>query len=158
MGSANVLINFGVNGPIYEFSSDIIQGGTGANTSGGISYTIAINSDQAFKSIALTAAGINFDATKEVLTGGNLLATLGVGDVVSFADNQFFTTLDIVDSWTVGAGEFATLEDINNLFTQKPGRGLPSEVPGPLPVLGVGAAFGLSRKLRSRIKGSAING
>jgi hypothetical protein len=28
------------------------------------------------------------------------------------------------------------------------------QVPGPLPILGAGAAFGLSRKLRSRIKAS----
>lgn len=147
---------------IYEFSSDIVNGGTGTNTFGSISYTISIDPDissQVFKSVALTAAGINYSAKKEVFNDGNLLATLGVGDVETDAfSGQFFTTLDIVDSWTVGAGEFATLEDINNLFTQKPGRGLPSEVPGPLSVLGVGAAFGLSRKLRSRIKGSAING
>ena len=30
-----------------------------------------------------------------------------------------------------------------------------SAVPGPLPILGAGAAFGFSRKLRSRIKASA---
>lgn len=150
-GSGNVLINFGVNGPIYEFSSDIIRGGTGPNTSGGISYSIAINSDQAFKSVALTAAGINFAASKQIYDGTDLLATLGVGEVTSFAANQFFTTLNIVDSWLVGAGEFATLEDINNLYTQKPSQG-PSEVPGPLPILAVGAAYGWSRRLRARLR------
>lgn len=154
VGSDDVLINFGVNGPIYEFSSDIINGGTGPNTSGGIRYTIAINSDQAFNSIALTAAGINFVATKEIFEGEELLATLGVGQVKTFAANQFFQTLNIVDSWTVGSGEFASLEDVNNLFSQKPGRG-PSEVPGPLPILGAGVAFGLSRKLRARIRSSS---
>lgn len=152
-GSSDVLINFGVNGPIYEFSSDIIRGGTGPNTVGGISYTIAITSDQAFKSVALTAAGINFAASKQIYAGGDLLATLGVGEVTTFAANQFLTTLNIVDSWSVGSGEFATLEDINNLYTQKPGRG-PSEVPGPLPILGVGAAYGMSRKLRARLRGA----
>jgi hypothetical protein len=150
-GSSDVLINFGVNGPIYEFSSDIINAGTGADTSGGISYTIAINSDQAFKSVALTAAGFNFEATKQIFNGTTLLATLDVGDVTSFAANQFFQSLNIVDTWTVGTGEFATLQDINNLYTQKPARG-PSEVPGPLPILGVGAAYGLSRKLRARLR------
>lgn len=152
-GSSDVLINFGVNGPIYEFSSDIIRGGTGPNTAGGISYTIAITSDQAFNSVALTAAGINFAASKQIYAGGDLLATLGVGEVTTFAANQFLTTLNIVDSWSVGSGEFATLEDINNLYTQKPGRG-PSEVPGPLPILGVGAAYGMSRKLRARLRGA----
>jgi hypothetical protein len=32
----------------------------------------------------------------------------------------------------------------------------PCEVPGPLPLLGVGAAFGYSRKLRGRIKSSKL--
>ena len=154
-GSGDVLINFGVNGPIYEFSSDIIRGGTGPNTSGGISYAIAINSDQAVKSVALTAAGINFSASKEIYSGTDLLATLGVGETTSFAANQFLTTLNIVDTWLVGSGEFATLEDINNLYIQKPGRG-PSEVPGPLPLLGVGAAYGISRKLRVRLRRSSL--
>lgn len=34
----------------------------------------------------------------------------------------------------------------------------PSAVPGPLPVLGAAAAFGFSRKLRKRIKGSSSTG
>ena len=33
-----------------------------------------------------------------------------------------------------------------------------SPVPGPLPILGAGAAFGFSRKLRSRIKAARLNG
>jgi hypothetical protein len=40
---------------------------------------------------------------------------------------------------------------ISNTYTQ-----LQQEVPGPLPILGIGAAFGFSRKLRKRIKGSGI--
>ena len=84
LGNPNVLINFGVNGPIYEFSSDIIGGGTGPNTSGGISYTIAISGDQVFNSVALTAAGIDFTASKEVYSGGSLLATLGVFQETTF--------------------------------------------------------------------------
>jgi len=35
-----------------------------------------------------------------------------------------------------------------------PGQGLGDEVPGPLPVLGIAAAFGYSRKLRKRIQAS----
>ena len=36
----------------------------------------------------------------------------------------------------------------------KPGQGLGDEVPGPLPVLGIAAAFGYTRKLRKRIQAS----
>lgn len=34
----------------------------------------------------------------------------------------------------------------------------PSSVPGPLPLFGIGAAFGLSRQMRRRIVGSRQNG
>jgi len=31
-----------------------------------------------------------------------------------------------------------------------------TRVPGPLPLLGAGAAFGFSRRIRSRIKGASL--
>ena len=46
----------------------------------------------------------------------------------------------VKDSYTVGAG--GQLDNYTNTF----------QTPGPLPILGAGAAFGFSRKLRSRIK------
>jgi hypothetical protein len=49
--------------------------------------------------------------------------------------------LYIVDSYVVTG--VAGIDKITNTFKQ---------VPGPLPILGAGAAFGFSRKLRSRIK------
>jgi hypothetical protein len=42
-------------------------------------------------------------------------------------------------------------QQITNSIVQKVARG-PSEVPGPIPLLGAAAAFGFSRKLRARIK------
>jgi len=58
--------------------------------------------------------------------------------------DTFFTTL-IVDP-----GSYVT--QINTTLRQ---RDMISEVPGPLPLLGAGAAFGFSRRIRSRIKASA---
>ena len=56
------------------------------------------------------------------------------------------TKMRIYDSWSV---QFpGSLDGISNNFTQ-------SDVPGPLPLMGAGMAFGFSRKLRSRIKASA---
>jgi hypothetical protein len=155
LGNANAKLDFGLENSIYEFSTNIINGGTGKNTSGGISYTIAINGSNSFDSVALTAAGVNFQAAKKIYSGVNLLATLDVGDEFTFAPNQFFTTLNIVDTWTIASSKFATLQDVNNLFVQRPGRGPGDEVPGPLPILGAAAAFGFSRKLRARIGKSA---
>jgi hypothetical protein len=37
-------------------------------------------------------------------------------------------------------------------FTSRYIQSDPTAVPGPLPILGIGAAFGFSRKLRKRIK------
>ena len=38
---------------------------------------------------------------------------------------------------------------ISNTYAQ-------TEVPGPLPLLGAGAAFGFSRRIRNRIKGARL--
>jgi hypothetical protein len=48
---------------------------------------------------------------------------------------------------TVDAGSYIT--QINTTLRQR------DSVPGPLPLLGAGAAFGFSRRIRSRIKASA---
>ncbi|MEB3333441.1 MAG: hypothetical protein VKP70_00485 [Cyanobacteriota bacterium] len=52
-----------------------------------------------------------------------------------------YDQLYIVDTATSGT---TTIDAYQNVYRQ---------VPGPLPILGAGAAFGFSRKLRSRIKG-----
>ena len=48
----------------------------------------------------------------------------------------------------------ATVLD-NTLVQEGVGGGDPEEVPGPLPLLGAGAAFGFSRRIRNRIKAAA---
>jgi hypothetical protein len=55
----------------------------------------------------------------------------------------------VIDSWTVGDKD--TLENIKNSYRQDFTRAPGDEVPGPLPLLGAGAAFGFSRRLRSRL-------
>jgi len=52
------------------------------------------------------------------------------------------TTLNVRNIWNVGAGD--VLDNFKDVYTQE-------EVPGPLPLLGAGAAFGFSRRLRSRV-------
>lgn len=54
---------------------------------------------------------------------------------------QGFTTPGLAATWTIDG----TSESINLII------GPPAEVPGPLPLLGAGAAFGWSRRLRRRI-------
>lgn len=51
--------------------------------------------------------------------------------------------LNVSNTWT---NTSLSIEQVTNSYTQ---------TPGPLPILGAGAAFGFSRKLRNRIKASA---
>lgn len=62
-------------------------------------------------------------------------------------------TLFIKDIWSVSPTAVGSLTNIQNAFGQKL---IDNPVPGPLPLIGVGAAFGFSRKLRQRIKKSPL--
>ena len=53
------------------------------------------------------------------------------------------TKITVTNTYTPNSG---AIDNVENTFRNK--------VPGPLPILGAGAAFGFSRKLRSRIKAS----
>jgi hypothetical protein len=58
------------------------------------------------------------------------------------------TTITVTDTFHVTVG---SINSIQNSFSQKPVQGDPERVPGPLPLLGAGAAFGFSRRLRTRV-------
>ena len=53
------------------------------------------------------------------------------------------------NTFTVRSNAFTSF---SNAMTQQASTPTPSSVPGPLPILGLAAAFGFSRKLRKRIK------
>ena len=53
-------------------------------------------------------------------------------------------TIYVRDTWDIPAGSNITMDAIQNNYTQRDH----TEVPAPLPLLGVGAAFGSIRKLR----------
>jgi hypothetical protein len=91
--------------------------------------------------------------TKDVYTalGGTLLGSItftqtGAGSSktpeLDLWPTYELKNLYIVDSYTV-TGDNAAIDKITNTY---------NSVPGPLPILGAGAAFGFSRKLRNRIK------
>jgi len=78
---------------------------------------------------------------------GTSTSTGGQGNVISFAPGQV-STLYFSSMVEVTAGRIDTLSDSLTQKFGEPGTG----VPGPLPILGAGAAFGFSRRLRKRIK------
>jgi MYXO-CTERM domain-containing protein len=62
------------------------------------------------------------------------------------------TTTGLIGTWTIDG----TTESINVCIGADPCAPVPSSVPGPLPLLGAGAAFGWSRRLRKRIAAPLI--
>ncbi len=136
-----------------------------SNITGSVGYTISITP-------AGLAAGNEFLAAQANITGGNLLggsftttitsATLPGPLTATSASNPsatgFFLDDTVAATFTqtfaasapAGQGP-STINSFGIQFTQtKPSTD--TSVPGPLPILGAGAAFGMSRKLRSRIK------
>lgn len=119
-------------------------------------YDLTLLDGQTWSTAQLTSnilagfPGIAF--TKEVCSGGFGIApcvitppildtgTSGILNLTGFGSQIF-----VIDEFT-SSSPTARASDFTNTFTT---------VPGPLPVLGVGAAFGFSRKLRNRIKASA---
>jgi len=63
--------------------------------------------------------------------------------------NALLKTIRVVDTYSVGTG---SVNSFQNSFRQQDLLPPPSDVPGPLPLLGAGAAFCFSRRLRSRLK------
>jgi len=57
-------------------------------------------------------------------------------------------SISVMDTYAVSVG---SINSFQNSFTQKPDQTDPEQVPGPLPLLGAGAAFGFSRRLRTRV-------
>ena len=78
------------------------------------------------------------------------IETYSAGTGSKSFNSQFITQANVpilVTSTT--NGNIGRLAQINSLTVEK--QSLPASVPGPLPILGFGAAFGLSRRLRRRI-------
>ena len=134
-----------------------------SNITGTFGYTISITP-------AGVVAGNKFKAAQANITGGNLdggaftttinstalpapvTSTNGAGTGILFNANTLAATFTQTFAASAPSGQGpATINSFGIQFTQtKPSTD--TSVPGPLPILGAGAAFGLSRKLRNRIK------
>lgn len=114
------------------------------NATGTLNYTLMVTDPNFYyTSIELDSAHIGTGATviKSVAGGPTLTSTDGSSSTVPLGG----TFVDVTDTYSVPAA--AGINSFSNGFTQGTG------VPGPLPLFGVGAAFGFSRRLRNRIKG-----
>jgi hypothetical protein len=124
-------------------------GGNNTDALGSLNYTLAIVGTSAtFVDGRLdTATNSGFVSVTKAIAGfGSATAVNNTGSVPPSVPLSG-TSIQVTDTYTVGTN--GILNSFNNTFTQT------DSVPGPLPLLGAGMALGFSRKLRSRIKGSA---
>jgi len=145
-------VDFDLPGPLV---------GAAGGTTGTFSYHLSIDplKQHIFETASLSWAGVASpngapSVTKEIYTDSvfaNLIASL-TGNAATGAPNSSVSFLDlgftglnslkeiwVKDTYTVPEG--AQLDNFENTYTQ---------VPGPLPLLGAGTAFGFSRRLRRR--------
>jgi hypothetical protein len=120
----------------------------GNDTDGGfLKYTMDITDPNfTFSSAALMGAiqSNNPSVNKKIYSDSafnNLICDITIGPSANQTCNISGKQIWVQDTWFSGQG----VDNFSNDFQQ---------VPGPLPILGIGAAFGFSRKLRKRIKGS----
>lgn len=134
----------------YDFIPNI------SNTSGSYQYSLTSTTKGAFRNFRLdfdTQLGSNVSLTKEVfatqadlIAGINQIGTVNQSQLTQLLplSNQSLTTIWVKDTYSVPSTD--VLDTVTNTF----------QTPGPLPILGAGAAFGFSRKLRGRIKAARL--
>jgi len=134
----------GITGDAFALATDF-NPDTNGPYSGEFDYTITItNPNFTFATAALdsvvSGGGAGTTVTKKIAGFADLVSTNG-SNVPAVPVSG--TTLVVRNLWDVGAGD--VLDNFKDVYTQKTG------VPGPLPLLGAGAAFGFSRRLRNRV-------
>jgi hypothetical protein len=106
---------------------------------------LIIDPDWVFKSVELDVihSGTGQMVTKTITGDDNLelVSINGVPDPIVGSTPLSGTSITVMDEWMLAPG--GNIAAINNTFTQRN-----HQVPAPLPLLGVGAAFGSIRKLR----------
>jgi len=146
---------------IFSLDIDFVPNQNGP-ASGSFEYWIAADAAAGYslKDVGLDSTayhdpdGPTTTVTKEVFdpfSGDSIVKLTSTNGLPSNPEREFLGAAEVrvVDSWIVGSGD--TLEDIKNSYRQDFTRAPGDEVPGPLPLLGAGAAFGFSRRLRSRL-------
>jgi hypothetical protein len=145
---------------------------------GGLQHTIGMMNTSGWTSASntfnytITVTTVGFTLDQWAATGGSSILGSGFTSTVTATNSapspnpngavNAFTTVLSPSTFTAGTLSSAFTNTFNvtsqgfttfdNSVDQKAAT---SSVPGPLPILGAGAAFGFSRKLRSRIKAAA---
>jgi hypothetical protein len=132
---------------------------------GTFEYQLEINADNAeyFNRVGLDIIGPSVGAIVEPMFKGSktvngVLPPTGVNPRVLSVDQDDRSDIDsfagllkkinVKDTYMVSSG---SINSIQNSYSQKTFFPPEEEVPGPLPLLGAGAAFAFSRRLRTRV-------
>ena len=121
-------------------------------TTGTLKYTIELLNGKTFDTAQANITGNNGNFSTSTASAGltsPATATGGPGATVSFTPG--LTTQTFTQSFSATPSGSLAFNSLGTIYSTTPGQG-DVEVPGPLPLLGAGAAFGFSRRLRNRIK------
>jgi hypothetical protein len=140
VGGSNLLVTVD-----YKFAPELVGPATGKtefSLESKQGHFIAVQLDSDFDSnpgSVTKTLWADAGFTTPILTGSPIVSTNGSNTgLIPIIGN--YDKIYVRDAYVVGAG--GQLDTYTNTF----------QTPGPLPILGAGAAFGFSRKLRSRIK------
>jgi len=157
VGSGTVQFSEQTTG-VWVVDVDFIQELMAVSTGGTFEYEIEIvGPDTYFDQVGLALIGPPignpmFNATKSVFGPTGMNPPMLSVDETDRSNFDSFAGLvkkiRVVDTYDVTVG---SLNSVQNSYSQKEFIDPPARVPGPLPLLGAGAAFGLSRRLRTRV-------
>lgn len=137
--SSNSQINFALTDP-NGVTRRLVEAGdvTGQNPGGTVSWSFQDSIDPPVGGNLLVSGSYSPRESFAPFVGGN-----GNGDwLLTYGDTVFDGRPLSLNSWSISVTDSST-----------PGPGpTPSDVPGPLPLFGLAAAFGWSRLLRKRIR------
>jgi len=151
--TASDVISYTLSGNDLQPQLTFVPGRTDP-ISGSISYKITLTGGYTFATAQANITGNNgtfFTSTTSSGLATAASSTGGAGSTVGFntgLTEQFFS-----QSFTAEPSGALVANSLGTIYSIIPGE--VSETPGPLPILGAGAAFGFSRRLRHRIKVAA---
>lgn len=140
-------------GPLSYADNDGIGLFNGSAVGANPYNSFAITFDQPVKLISYNLSWLQGTSGISTTFQQNLLQsieTYSAGPGSKSFNNQFIAQASIPILVTYNTNNLGNrLALIDSLTVEK--QSLPASVPGPLPILGLGAAFGLSRRLRRRV-------
>jgi len=119
------------------------------NKTGTLKYNVAVTGTNfTFNETSVSVSGSN-NATNKPSVASTMTGITAFTTTTANSETKTFTTkpTSIAVSQVFTAAPSRSINSFTTTYTQN--------VPGPLPLLGAAAAFGFSRRLRSRIKTSA---